>query len=146
MISLTSGSFLGNRAWFEAVVGGKDVVLRHTSALECLNLFAGYMDEHRIDVYAKTTGEFENIHYHVVDSFDEIDIVRFGSVQCASANQTFNDLLENYESIDEMSLIEGLAEYYHTHGKSFEGLTIKPENIPQFNRIKDWVYDFYCWR
>ena len=48
----TSGSFRGNKLWLQAVVGDKDWVLCHTSALECLELFVGYLNEERIDVYA----------------------------------------------------------------------------------------------
>ena len=60
MISATRGDFLTYRRWFEAVVGGKDLVLRHTSALECLDMFVGYLNEKKIDVYAMETGEFQS--------------------------------------------------------------------------------------
>ena len=45
MISATSDEFLTNRAWHRAVLSGEDVILRHTSALEHLELFLGYMRE-----------------------------------------------------------------------------------------------------
>jgi hypothetical protein len=93
MVSATSGDFLGNRAWFASVVGGKDVVLCHTSALECLELFAGYLNKSQIDVYAKEPGEFENINYHVVNSSDGLDIIKIWNVKCTSVNQTINDML-----------------------------------------------------
>jgi hypothetical protein len=143
MTSLTSKEFLTNRAWHRAVVGGRDMILRHTSALEFLELFSGYIRENNIEVYAKRRGEYKNINYHIVDTFDGIDYVRFGDVLCASINQTFNDMLSDYDNIDEQSLVEGLSRYYYNNGGSFDGLKIKPENMACFNSIKDWAVEYY---
>ncbi|MDR1765447.1 MAG: hypothetical protein LBR77_05045 [Lachnospiraceae bacterium] len=81
--------------------------------------------------------DFENVNYCLVDSFDGIDYARFDDVLCATPSQTFNEMLANYdnmvETIDEQSLIEGLARYYFSHGRSFDGLAIKPENLARFN-------------
>jgi hypothetical protein len=137
--------FLTARAWHQAVISGEDVILRRASALEYLELFNGYLHEKKIDVYAKRRGERENVNYCVVDSFDGIEYARFGDVLCASANQTFNEMLADYDNIDGLALIEGLAEYYHMHGKSFDGLAIKPENAEKFNELKDWAADYYKW-
>ena len=143
MTSATSNEFLTNRAWHMAVLSGEDIILRHTSALEHLELFFGYMNEKIIDVYAKQSGQYENINYHIVDTFTGIDTVRFGDVLCTSVNQTFNDMLADFDNIDEQALIEGLAGYYYSHGESFDGLSINPENIERFNAIKDWAVDYY---
>ncbi|MCL2811316.1 MAG: hypothetical protein FWD25_05430 [Clostridia bacterium] len=143
MISFTSNDFLTTRAWHRAVVGGKDMILRGTSALEFLELFGGYMREKKIDVYAKRRGAYENIEYRVVDSFDGIDYIRLGNVLCTSINQTFNDMLYDYNNVDEQSLVEGLSRYYYTHGRSFDGLAIKPENMKHFNSVKDWAIEYY---
>ena len=142
-MSLTSNNYLTTRAWHRAVVGGKDMILRCTSALEFLELFSGYMREEKIDVYAKRREEYENIDYHLVDSFDGIDYVRFDNVLCTSANQTFNDMLRDYNNIDEQSLVEGLSRYFYTHGMSFDELSINPENTEYFNSIKDWAIEYY---
>jgi hypothetical protein len=101
------------------------------------------MREKKIDVYAKRRGEYENINYHVVNMFDDIDFLRFGNVFCTSANQTFNDMFDDFDNIDELSLIEGLSGYYFSHGESFDGLLIKPENMEKFNSIKDWAIGYY---
>jgi len=143
MMSMTRGEFLTYRAWHRAVVGGKDLILRHTSALEHLELFVGYMNEKQIDVYAKQLGPYENINYHIVDTFDGIDVVRFDNVLCTSVNQTFNDMFDDFDNIDEQSLVEGLSGYYYSHGESFDGLEIKPENMELFNSIKDWAIEYY---
>ena len=143
MTSATSNEFLTNRAWHRAVLGGEDVILRRTSALEHLELFGGYMREKTIDVYARRPGPYENVTYHVVDSFNGIDTVRFGDVLCTSVSQTVNDMLADFDNIDEQSLVEGLSRYYYTNGKSFDGLYIKPENIERFNSIKDWAIEYY---
>ena len=143
MISLTSDDFLTNRAWYKAVLGNEDVILRHTSALEHLQLFNGYINEKKIDVYAKKRGPYDNINYHIVDTFENIDTVSFDNIRCTSVNQTFNDMFEDFDNIDEQSLIEGLSKYYFTHGESFDGLSIKPENIELFNARKDWAIEYY---
>jgi len=143
MTTLTSNEFLTMRAWHRAIVGGRDMILRRTSALEHLQLFNGYMRERKIDVYAKQRGEYENINYNVVDTFDGIDFVRFGNVLCTSPNQTFNDMFDDYDNIDELSLIEGLSGYYFSNGESFDGLYIKPENMELFNSVKDWAAEYY---
>jgi hypothetical protein len=52
-------------------------------------------------------------------------------------------MLEDYDNIDEQSLIEGLADYYFMHGESFDGLTIEPENSARFSEIKDWAIEYY---
>jgi len=143
MTSATRNDFLTTRDWHRAVIGGKDMILRRTSALEHLQLFGGYLREKMIDVYALKPGPFENVNYHIVDTFSGIDTVRFGNVLCTSVNQTLNDMLDDFENIDEQSLAEGLSRYYYTNGKSFTGLTIKPENIERFNLIMDWAIEYY---
>jgi hypothetical protein len=143
MMSAISNNFLTNRAWHRAVLSGEDVILRRTSALEHLELFFGYMNEKVIDVYAKRPGRYENINYHIVDTFDGIDVVNPDGLRCTSVSQTFNDMLADFDNIDEQSLIEGLAGYYFSHGESFTGLSIKPENMERFNLIKDWAVEYY---
>jgi len=143
MVSQTRNEFLAIRDWHKAVVGGEDVILRRTSALEQLQLFGGYVKQKAIDVYAKSRGSFDNINYHIVDTFDGLDCVRFDDVLCTSVSQTVNDMLDDFDNIDEQSLIEGLSRYYYAHNESFDGLFIKPENIELFNSIKDWAIEYY---
>jgi hypothetical protein len=145
MISLTRNEYLTHRLWFDAVTGSEDVILRRTSALECLQLFVGYVREREIDVYAKTEGPYENINYHIVESFDGIEYVWFGNVKCTSVNQTFNDMLADYDNIDEQSLFEAIGNYYHAHNRSLDGLDIRPENQALFDLIKnDGIEYFNC--
>ena len=142
MITQTSNEFLTVRAWHRAIIGGKDMILRRTSALEHLQLFNGYMHEKYIDVYSKQRGEYENINYHVVDSFDGIDYVLIGNVLCTSVDQTINDMLAD-DSRDELALVEGLSGYYFSNGESFDGLNINFQNMNRFNAIKDWAIEYY---
>ena len=143
MKSQGRNEFLTIGEWHRAVVGGKDLILRYTSALEYLQLFGGYLRETLIDVYAKEPGEYENINYMIVDSFDGIDYFQSGNVLCTTVDQTVNDMLENFDNIDEQPLLEGLSCYYYTHDKSFDGLSIKPENMERFNEVKDWAIEYY---
>jgi len=138
-----SNEFLTIRAWHRSIVGGTEMILRRTSALEHLELFNGYMHERHIDVYAKQHGVLNGVNYHVVSSFDEIDFVRIGNVLCTSVNQTFNDMLADYDNVDELALVEGLSGYYFANGESFKGLEIQPQNLQRFNTIKDWAIEYY---
>ena len=143
MMSVFSDNFITNRAWHRAVVGGRDMILRRTSALEHLELFSGYMREKTIDVYARQPGPFENVKYRVVDTYDGIEYLHFGNVLCTSVSQTFNDMFADFDSIDEQSLVEGLSRYYYTNGGSFGGLSIHTEHTERFNSVKDWAVEYY---
>jgi hypothetical protein len=145
VVSPTRNEFLTNRAWHRYVVGGQDLILRRVSALEYLQLFHGYIHEKNIDVYAKQPGDYENINYCLVNSFDGIDYARFGDVLCATPNQTFNEMLADYDNIDELALIESLSEYYFSHGESFDGLAIAPENMERWGEVKVWAAEFHSW-
>lgn len=141
MPRLTKGSedYVSNRAWFRDVAGGQDVILRNVSALEFLQLFVGYANETKIDVYAKEKGIYDNINYFVVDTFDGIDFVKHGSVLCSTFNQAVNDMLSDFDDADELALVEAVGKYYYANGESFDSLKIRPENRERFDRIKEWA-------
>jgi len=138
-----SGNYATHRAWLLDVLRGENVVLCRTSALECHGLFPGYLNEKQIDVYSLDRGKYENINYFVVDTFDGIEVVHFGGIACTSINQTINDMLADYDNIDEQSFIEGLGSYYFMNGESFEGLDIEPRNMERFNAVKDWAIGYW---
>jgi len=141
----TRSSYTSNREWFRSVLGSKDVVLCHTSALECLGQFPGYVNENQIDVYTTVREPYENVNQYVVDSYDGLDIVRIGELRCTSLNQTVNDMLRDYDMIDEQSLVQALADYYYSNSQSFDGLRIAPEHTDRFNAIRDWATEFYTY-
>ena len=143
MMSKTRGDFISNRAWFTNVISGEDVILRRVSALEYLQLFVGYMREKEIDVYAKTKGIYDNINYHIVDTFDGIDYIRHGGVLCSSFNQAINDMLDDFANADEQALVGALSNYYYKNNESFEGIFINPENIECFESLKEWAVEYY---
>jgi len=142
-ISKTSNGFISNRAWFRDVLGGEDLVLCHTSALECLQLFSGYINESEIDVYAKMQGAYDNINYRIVNSFDNLEVTCIGNLKCTSFNQTINDMLKNYDNTDEQALTEALSKYYYMNDNSFRGLVVKDENEKVFNFVKNHAIDYY---
>jgi hypothetical protein len=141
----TRSGYTSNREWFNSVLQGKDVVLCHTSALECLGQFPGYVNETQIDVYAKAHEPYENMNCYVVDGFDGLEIVNIAGLRCTSLNQTVNDMLRDYDVIDEQSLVQALADYYYSNGGSFDGLRVAPQYADRFNEIKDWAVEFYSY-
>jgi len=145
MLVSARSNYTSNREWFNSVLRGKDVVLCHTSALECLGHFPGYVNENKIDVYATERESYENINWYLVDGFDGIEIVNIAGLRCTSLNQTVNDMLRDYDIIDEQSLVQALADYYYENSESFDGLYIAPQYISRFNDIKDWAVEFYTY-
>jgi len=139
----TRSNYTSNREWFNSALHGRDVVLCHTSALECLGQFPGYVNENQIDIYTTVREPYENVNQYIVDSFDGIEVVDIAGVRCTSLNQTVNDMLRDYDVIDEQSLVQALAGFYYRSGGSFDGLKIAPQYIDRFNAIRDWAVEFY---
>lgn len=138
----SSDNYISNRAWFRDTVGGKNLILCHVSALEYLELFSGYVGENIIDVYSIESGQCENVNYHIVNSFNEIDYKAYGNVLCSSFNQTVNDMLFD-KKCDENALCEALSNFYHSNGNSFSGLKITDENAERFGILKNYAMDYY---
>ena len=138
-----SGTYTTHLEWFRNALHGKNVVLSHTSALESLGLFTGYVNENQIDLYATEREPYENINYNIVTGFDGIETTIVGGVRCTTVNQTINDMLRDYDKIDEQALVQALSDYYHSHGESFDGLKIKPQYQSLFNSLKEWAVEYY---
>lgn len=144
MMSITSANYISHADWLQAVVQNEDLILRGVSALEYLELFNGYVNEKNIQVYAKSKGVYDNIDYSIVKSFDDIDYFNCDGVLCTSLNQTINDMLSDYDNIDELAFLEALSNYYFGNNESFNNLEIKPENAIRFNQIKQFAMEYYC--
>lgn len=142
MRSRACDEYISNRAWFRDVVGGKNLILCGTSALEFLELFDGYAGEDEIDVYALSAGTYDNIHYHIIDTLEKIDYIKHGNVLCATFNQTLNDMLSD-ENADIQALSEALSNYFYTNGESFDGLQINQKNIKRFEFLKECAVAYY---
>ncbi|MDR1871647.1 MAG: hypothetical protein LBS60_06925 [Deltaproteobacteria bacterium] len=139
----TRSNYTSHRDWFLSILKGLDVVLCLTSALECLDLFVGYVHESQIDVYSTTPLPYKNVNCFVVENFDNIEIVEIAGIRCTSVNQTFNDLLKYFDIIDEQSFAQGLSDYYYENGESFDELKIDPQYAEIFEEMKDWAIGFY---
>ena len=143
MQTSNSGAYMTHISWFRDVLRGKNVVLSHTSALEALELFAGYLNEKQIDLYATEREPYDNINYTIVTGFDGIETTDIGGLRCTTVKQTINDMLRDYDNIDEQSLVQALSNYYHRHGESFDGLEIEPQYQHIFDSLKDWAMEYY---
>jgi hypothetical protein len=143
MLIESRSNYRSHREWFRSVLSGMDVVLSHTSALECLGLFVGYVNENQIDLYSTAPLPYDNVNCYIVDSFDGLDIVTIRGLRCTSINQTLNDMLQHYDVIDEQSLAQGLSDYYYENGQSFDGLVIDPQYADIFESFRDWAIEFY---
>ncbi len=125
-------------------VGNENVIICGISALECLNLFSGYFEEDTIDVYALSQGDNTSLNYHIVKSFADIETVKYDGLVYTSINQTFNDLLKDYENTDDIALLEALSNYYHMHSQSFDKLSLSNENVSVFKSIENSAIMYHC--
>lgn len=77
----------------------ENVVISHASALRFLlekdGIFDDFIqsDEYKIDVYALEQGKYDNVNYHIIDSFDDIAIETSDNLRFTSVRQSINDLL-----------------------------------------------------
>lgn len=136
-----SDDFLSNRQWLRSVLSSEKVVLRGISALEYLQLFPGYFREKNIEVYALSEGQYSNVQYCLVDSFDEIDYFDDGFLLCATLEQVIKDYIKDYDTSDTHVLVEALANYYCYHGDSFDNLIVDTDQ-DLFNEVKEWAIGF----
>lgn len=142
MKTKSSGEFLTHAIWFREVLD-EDVILCHTSALEMLEMYDGFIDEEIIDVYALEKGKYDNIVYHIVDTFDNISVITDSGVRCASFEYTINDMLCSFPKTDIWALTEALSNYYAQHNDSFDGLNIRLENRAAFDEIAEDAIKYY---
>lgn len=119
-----------------------DMVLRHGSALELLELFVGYLSYSKKYVYSLKAINNPDINEIVLENFEEIEVVEIDGLYCTSLNQTINDMLEDDMS-DLQALLEALSNYFYNNQKSFDGLKIKDYNQERFKEIKQWAVDYY---
>lgn len=136
-----SDDFLSNRQWLRSVLSSEKVVLRGISALEYLQLFPGYFREKNIEVYALSEGQYSNVKYCLLDSFDEIDYFDDGFLLCATLEQVIKDYIKDYDTSDTHVLVEALANYYCYHGDSFDNLIVDTDQ-DLFNEVKEWAIGF----
>jgi len=133
---------LSNRARLRHAVEGKDVILRGVSALEYMEMFVGYMAESSVEVYTKEDNLDESFDTRVLECFETIDYFQDGHVRCATFNQVVNDMLSEFETMDDTALAEALSEYYEEKG-NFEGLTIAPKYSAHFNEMMEWAREYH---
>lgn len=110
-------------------LAGTDLVLCKESAAEYLNLSNGTFEEY-ITFYEKNQAEGK-------------EVVFINEIYCTSINQTFNDLLSDPESDDQV-ILESLSNYYFEHHKNFAGLTFfTPEIATRFQSFKQDAIEYY---
>jgi hypothetical protein len=100
------------------------------------------MHDEQIDVYALEPGVYENVNYHIVDSFDGIEFITVNDVMCATIKYTVNEILGYFDNIDELAFIKALVTLFFSNDESFDKLTVLSENQATFDSIKDLVIDY----
>ena len=142
MENISRVSYRNNYEYYKDISANENIVLRHTSALECLGMFVGYINDSEVDVYSLEPITNDNINCCIVDNFDEIEIIKIDNIYCTSFNQTINDMLSDLNS-DLEALLQALSNYYYSNNQSFNGLRINKENKEAFKNIREWTIDYY---
>jgi len=133
---------LSNRARLRKAVEGKDAILRGVSALEYMEMFVGYIKNEPVEIYTKTNLVDEDFDQRIVVDFKQIDYFKDGDVKCATFNQVANDMLSEFETMDDRALAEALAGHYEENGH-FEDLIIEPQYHSHFEEMKEWAREYY---
>ena len=133
---------LSNRARFRRLLKGQDMILRGVSALEYMEMFVGYMSEMSIEAYAKERNLSGTFDLRVIESFADVDHFQDGHIRCATFNQVVNDMLSEFETMDDVALAEALSGYYEENG-SFEGLDVAPQHMAHFMEMMDWAREYH---
>ena len=142
MIITTSENYLSHREWLRDNIGGKKMILRGVSALEYMEKFVGYVLEKRIEVYALENLSIDNLESRTLLNFNDIDFHSDNEVMYTSFTQTVNDMLSEFDTINEVALVEALANFYEEHG-TFDSLEILDKNKQTFSTITDWAMTYY---
>lgn len=142
MRTRASDEYISNRAWLRDIAADLPLILRGVSALEYLEFIDGCFGENEIYAYAENAGPYENIHYEIIDSFENIEYVKIGRVFCSTFNQAVNDMLSDRLS-DDRAICEALGSYFYSNNKSFKGLLINKENSERFNGLADSAISYY---
>jgi len=131
-----------NHARLSRQVAGKDVILRGVSALEYMGLFVGYVKTGAVEIYTKDDMSDEHFDSRVVNDFNQIEHFNDGNVKCSTLNQVVNDMLSEFDTMDDVALAESLAYHYEKQG-CFESLNILPQYHSHFEEMKDWAMEYH---
>lgn len=138
----SSGAYLSYTQWFKNVID-EDIILCGTSSLELQDMFNGSSDEKTIEAYALIKGQYDNINYHIVNSFNDIECCTLHGIKCTTFNQTINDMLSNDSLYDLWAITEALSNYYYSHNETFNDLIITEQNTEKFEAIKQDAINYY---
>ena len=120
-----------------------DIILSHTSALEALSLFSGYLNPVDIHVYTLDSFNEDGVICHRINSSEEVGYTMVKGMKCTDINTSINDVLRDYENTDDTVIYMALNTYYYRHGQSFDGLHIAYDNIDVFNDMASYAIE-YC--
>ena len=123
-------------------IGNQDLIVRGSTALELMGMFVGYMTEMKIEVYSKTNRLSNIFDYKITTCFENIDHYEIKGIRCTTFNQTINDMLDEFETTDEVALAEALAKHYEQHG-DFNSININPRHSKIFEDLKEWAMEYY---
>lgn len=122
-----------NRKFMELQRQGEPI-LSHIAAAEALGLFSGFVNNYPVDYYSETELVADNTIWHKF-THNEFGSCIAGGIRCTGVNQTINDLLSEYDSIDEVVVLEALSTYYYRNNKSYDGLKVYDQNADIFESL-----------
>lgn len=96
----------------------------------------------RQSVYSLQELNIDDVDCIVVDSYSNLEIVTYDNgIRCTSSRQTIIDLLR-YDR-DSQVIIEAIADWYFSHGESYEELTVPEDVQPLLDDYKEDAMYYY---
>lgn len=122
-------------------VSNLDCVLCFETAADYLgiNVMPSYRPYY--EVYSLSQLGIDYINCHVVASYDGLDIMEVRGIKTTIDNQTIIDMLRHNR--DAGVVCECLADWYYSHGETFEGLDIPDDIKKVFDDIKQDAIGYY---
>lgn len=139
------GDYVGAVAWLKAVREriGEPVVFALDEALMCQGNFGGRSDEFLVWVYGNDTVSRFNGAVVLGNRVSPRSVKERDGLLYTDFNRTIADALANESILDMQGITEALSRYYHSHGKSLDGISIAPEHQQRFETLASEALDYH---
>lgn len=138
--------YVGAPAWLRAVQEclGKPVVFALDEALMCQGSFFGRSDEYIVWVYGDNSVTRYNGVVLLGNEISTYNVKSKNGLQYTDFNRTLSDALANESILDMQGITEAVSRYYHSHGDSFEGISVPPEYQRRFEQLAYDAIEYYA--
>lgn len=124
-----------------SIFQGVDCILACETAADFLGISNGCLQRRVYIVYAKQELGLPDVQCILVDSYDGIAYEERLGILCTTPEQTIMDLIVNDR--DDQVIYESMADWYFTHGETFDGLVVPDGYQELFDWYAEGAKDYY---